>query len=218
MTRKPWHLARRSFLYGSGVSLGLPFLECMAAELGSAAPPKRFCAVYFPYGIVLRDPESPAAEWNWFPSGSGPDYSLGKTLAPLGSHRSELTVLGGLSHPNGRSMGGHDTADTWLTGTELKEGHLDNTVSVDQLMAQRLGEQTRYPSLVLSTDGGVGEPTRASTLSFSRTGQPVPADNRPRRGLRPLVRGRPPHRWRRSASASTAPAACWTWCWSIRTP
>jgi len=130
MTRKSWHLDRRSFLCGSGVSLGLPFLECMAAERGAAAPPKRFCAVYFPYGIVLRDPESPAAAWNWFPSGSGADYSLGKTLAPLGSHRSEFTVLGGLSHPNGRSMGGHDTADTWLTGAELREGHLDNTVSI----------------------------------------------------------------------------------------
>ena len=101
-------------------------------------------------------------------------------MAPLEPLRADLTVLGGLSHPNGRNMGGHDTADTWLTGAELKEGHLENTVSIDQLAAMRFGDRTRHPSLVLSTDGGVGEPTRASTLSFNRTGQPVPADNRPR--------------------------------------
>ena len=114
-----------------------------------------------------------------FPSSPGRNYQFNRSLAPLEALRSELTVLGGLSHPKGRNMGGHDTADTWLTAAELKEGHLDNTVSVDQLAALHIGEETRYPSLVLSSDGGVGEPTRASTLSFTRTGQPVPADNRP---------------------------------------
>ena len=118
--------------------------------------------------------------WNWFPQGSGRDYRFNKSLAPLEPLRPELSVLGGLSHPNGRNMGGHDTADTWLTAAELKEGHLENTVSIDQLAAMRFGSQTRYPSLVLSSDGGVGEPTRSSTLSFSRTGQPVPAQHRPR--------------------------------------
>lgn len=181
MSAKPWRLSRRAFLSGSGVSLALPWLECMGADAQPASRPKRFCAVYFPYGIVLRPPASAASEWNWFPSGSGEDFRFNRSLAPLDPHRRDLTVLGGLSHPNGRAMGGHDTADTWLTGAELKEGHLQNTVSIDQLIARRFGNQTRYPSLVLSTDGGVGEPTRSSTLSFSRTGQPVPADNRPRR-------------------------------------
>ena len=77
-------------------------------------------------------------------------------------------------------MGGHDTADTWLTGAELVEGHLENTVSIDQIAVASYGNRTRYPSLVLSSDGGVGEPTRSSTLSFSRTGQPVPAENKPK--------------------------------------
>lgn len=181
MSTKPWRLNRRAFLAGSGVSLALPWLECMGADAQPASRPKRFCAVYFPYGIVLRPPESAASEWNWFPSGSGEDFRFNRSLAPLDPHRRDLTVLGGLSHPKGRAMGGHDTADTWLTGAELKEGHLQNTVSIDQLIAQRVGDQTRHPSLVLSTDGGVGEPTRSSTLSFSRTGQPVPADSRPRR-------------------------------------
>lgn len=180
MACKSWHLSRRTFLRGSGVTLALPFLECMAADSGARARPKRFCAVYFPYGIVDRPPESEAARWNWFPSDTGPGFRFNTSTAPLEPLRDDLTVVGGLSHPNGRSMGGHDTADTWLTGAELKEGHLDNTVSADQLLAAQVGDATRYRSIALSTDGGIGEPTRSSTLSFSLAGQPVPAQNKPR--------------------------------------
>ena len=180
MSRKSWHLSRRTFLRGSGVSLALPFLECMAADAAAREAPRRFCAVYFPYGIVQRAAGTDAARWNWFPDGSGRGYRFNRSLEPLEPHRADLTVLGGLSHPNGRNMGGHDTADTWLTGAELKEGHLENTVSVDQVVAARLGQRTRYSSLVLSSDGGVGEPTRSSTLSFAANGQPVPARNRPK--------------------------------------
>ena len=180
MSRKSWHLSRRTFLQGSGVSLALPFLECMAADGNAGGQPKRFCAVYFPYGIVQRQDGTEAAQWNWFPKEAGTDFRFNKSMVSLEPHRGDLTVLGGLSHPNGRNMGGHDTADTWLTGAELKEGHLENSASIDQLMAMRFGDETRYSSLVLSSDGGVGEPTRSSTLSFSRTGQPIPAENKPR--------------------------------------
>ena len=88
-------------------------------------------------------------------------------------------MLGGLSHPNGRRMGGHDTGDTFLTGALLTSKFLRNTVSVDQVAAQAFGDQTRFSSLVLSTDGGVGEPTRSSTLSFNDKGRPLPALNQP---------------------------------------
>lgn len=170
-------LSRRTFLHGAGVSLALPYLEAMAAPKPA---PKRFCAIYFPYGIVQRAEGSGVADWNWFPRGEGRDFELRNSLKPLEPLRRDLSILGGLSHPKGRTMGGHDTADTWLTGAELKEGHLDNTISVDQVLAARVGDATRFSSLALSTDGGAGEPTRASTLSFSRTGQPIPAENQPR--------------------------------------
>ena len=180
MTGKSWRLSRRAFLRGSGVSLALPFLECMRAESGPQTPPKRFAAVYFPYGVVARESGAAAAEWNWTPTGAGRDFRFGKSHRVFEPLRNDLTVLGGLSHPKCRKMGGHDTADTWLTAAEMKEGHLKNTVSVDQAMAMRPGSRTRYSSLVLSTDGGVGEPTRASTLSFNRDGAPVPSENKPR--------------------------------------
>lgn len=178
--RKPWHLGRRTFLHGAGVSLALPFLECMGSAKSVASQPRRFCAVYFPYGVVLREAGTPAAEWNWFPTGAGKDFAFGKSHQALEPLRDELTMLSGLSHPQCRQMGGHDTADTWLTGAEMKEGHLVNSVSVDQVMAMKRGHETRYSSLILSTDGGVGEPTRASTLSFDRNGAPLPSEHQPR--------------------------------------
>jgi hypothetical protein len=82
-----------------------------------------------------------------------------------------------------RGGGGHDSGDTFLTGAELRRGGngggLKNTISLDQLAAKHLGNDTRFASIVLSNDGGVGIPTRANTLSFTKTGQPIPSLNRP---------------------------------------
>lgn len=180
MAQKSWQLKRRTLLRGCGVALGLPLLDCMADDVAPTERPKRFCGVYFPYGVVIQQPDAAGARWNWFPVGEGADFSFTEPHASLQSLRSDLTVLGGLSHPNGRKMDGHDTADVWLTAAELKGGQLANSLSIDQLIALRHGDRTRFHSLVMSTDGGVGEPTRSSTLSFSRTGQPIPAINKPR--------------------------------------
>ena len=76
-------------------------------------------------------------------------------------------------------MGGHDTGDIFLTGSLMKNGTFTNTISVDQRIAEELGPATRYQSLTLSSDGGVGEPTRSCTLSFSREGRPIPALSSP---------------------------------------
>lgn len=175
-----WNLRRRTFLHGVGVSLSLPFMDCMAWDSITAARPRRFCAVYFPYGVSMSSKNEQAASWQWFPRGQGRDYQFNESLKSLQPFRDQLSVLGGLSHPSGRTMGGHDTADIWLTGAELKGRQLRNTVSLDQVAADRIGEQTRFRSLTFSTDGGVGEPTRSSTLSFAANGQPIPAINQPR--------------------------------------
>ena len=182
MAAKSWHIDRRTFLMGTGVSLGLPWMECMAAPKATLpkAKPRRFCALYFGFGIGLPKKGSPQAMWRWFPEGEGKDYRCTETLKPLKPHRKDISVLGGLSHPNGRKMGGHDTGDTFLTASLLNNKYLRSTVSVDQIAARALGDQTRFSSLVLSTDGGVGEPTRSSTLSYDDKGRPIPALNQPR--------------------------------------
>ncbi|MCB9383098.1 MAG: DUF1552 domain-containing protein [Bryobacterales bacterium] len=176
----PRRLNRRTLLRGAGVALGLPYLEAMAATTGKpAAPAKRFCSFYFPYGVSLPKEDSDEAKWRWFPTGGERDFQLSYALEPLASVRDDVTILQGLSHPKGRTMGAHDTADTFLTGSSLEGKFLKNTVSVDQVIAAKIGHQTRYSSLVLSTDGGVGEPSRSSTLSFNENGHPIPSLNSP---------------------------------------
>ena len=183
MASKSWHLNRRTFLRGTGVSLGLPWLECMSGSTHAAdtakSKAKRLCALYFGFGVSLPKEDSDQAKWRWFPQGEGKDYKFTETLQPLAKHRDSLSILGGLSHPNGRRMGAHDTGDTFLTGAFLNNKMLQNTVSVDQVAAATAAEQTRFSSLVLSTDGGVGEPTRSSTMSYDHKGRPLPALNQP---------------------------------------
>ena len=179
MAKASWHLDRRTFLMGTGVTLGLPWLECMGSQPENVDTPRRMGAFYFGFGVSLPKENSEQAKWRWFPNGEGRDYQLTETLKPLESQRENLTVLGGLSHPNGRKMGGHDTGDTFLTGAYMHNKFLRNTVSVDQIAAQSFADQTRFPSLVMSTDGGVGEPTRSSTLSYNGKGRPLPALNQP---------------------------------------
>ena len=77
-------------------------------------------------------------------------------------------------------MAGHTTADTFLTGSHLTSLKHQNSVSLDQWVAEKIGDRTRFPSLTLSSDGGVGERLYSTTLSFSRSGRPIPAMASPR--------------------------------------
>lgn len=180
--QKSWQLDRRTFLTGTGVAMSLPLLESMTlAETGahSGELPRRMCCVYFPFGVALPPEGRPDSDWNWFPKGEGKDFQFRNTLSSLEPLRNNVTVLGGMSHPNGRKIGGHDTGDIFLTGAQFEGSQYRNSVSIDQLAASHIGGETRFDSLVLSSDGGVGEPTRSTTLSFSKKGRPIPALAKP---------------------------------------
>ena len=155
MSTSSWKISRRTCLQGLGVSLGLPLLDGMVhGEQKTRPRPKRMCCVYFPFGVAMPKDGTPDRPWGWFPTGQGADYQLTNPLKPLAALRNELTVLGGLSHPRGRSMGGHDTGDTFLTGAKLSGSSFSNTVSMDQYAAAFVGDQTRFPSLTLSSEAG----------------------------------------------------------------
>jgi hypothetical protein len=180
--KKPWHLDRRTALKGAGVTLALPWLQGMgeAAEANGSDKealqlPRRMCCIMFPYGIAVPKDDAPERQWGWFPTGNGQDYQLTNVLEPLRPLMDDVTIIGGLSHPNCRRMNGHDTGDTFLTGNNLAAVTYRNTVSIDQFAAQHIGNHTRLPSLTLSTDGGIGPRTRSTTLSYSPKGQPIPA-------------------------------------------
>ena len=113
MAQKSWHLDRRTFLSGIGVSLTLPYLDAMAESVQrqqNKGVPKRLCCVYFPNGCGIPDQRQHAGEhqqWSWFPMGKGSNYTFTNTLSVLEPHRDNISVLGGLSHPRSRNTRAH---------------------------------------------------------------------------------------------------------------
>jgi hypothetical protein len=179
-------LDRRKFLVGTGVALALPWLESttgFARAVEQPGTPKRLACFYMPDGVPMPLAEDPAyKDWSWFPHGNGKDFTFTKCLDPLEPLRDDLTVLSGLSHPSVRNIHGHSNADQFLTGAATgPSGDYRNSISLDQQYAAHVGDQTRFSSLVLSTDGGTGTPRGAHTASFNRSGRAIPAEHRPKR-------------------------------------
>lgn len=179
-------LDRRRFLRGAGVALALPLFETFAGSKVSASGttqnPKRLGCFYFPDGVPMPLAEDPAyKDWAWFPHGNGKEFAFSKCMQPLEPLRNELTVLSGYSNPAVRSLHGHSNADQFLTACNTgTDGPYKNTISLDQEYAAHVGDQTRFASLVMSTDGGTGTPRGAHTLSFHRNGRAIPAEHRPK--------------------------------------
>jgi hypothetical protein len=158
---KNWQIHRRTFLRGMGTVIALPVLDAMlpsvkalADTVGStpAGMPKRVAFVYTPNGMNMA---------KWAPEGVGTDYTLSSTLEPLAAHKADFNVLSGLAHRKafGNGDGGGDHARssaTFLTGCQAKKSASDIHIgiSVDQVAANAIGDQTRFPSLELSCDRG----------------------------------------------------------------
>ena len=179
-------LDRRRFLRGAGVALALPCLPSLVRPAGAKESPvdrKRMACFYLPDGVPMPLAEDPAhQDWSWFPHGAGKEFQFTKCLEPFESLRDEVTVLSGFSHPAARNIHGHSNADQFLTGAATgARGDYQNSISLDQQYAAHVGDQTRFSSLVLSTDGGTGSPRGTHTLSFNQSGRAIPAEHRPKR-------------------------------------
>lgn len=165
-------LKRRHFLRGAGATLlSLPLLDAMtpaflkpaAAQAASADSPKRFVAMCA--GLGFHTPFL-------VPEKAGRDFELTPYLDLLRDHRNDLTVLSGLSHPEQQGNNGHASELTWLTSAKRPGlAGFKNSISLDQLIADRIGIETRYPSLVLGTG--------SSSLSWTSSGVELPAEYRP---------------------------------------
>lgn len=179
-------LDRRRFLRGMGVALALPWFETTMSLAGPAKQPvrpKRLACFYMPDGVPMPLAKDPAhKDWAWFPHGNGKKFTFTKCLDPLEPLRSDITVLSGLSHPAVRKIHGHSNADQFLTAAATgPDGDYKNSISLDQVYAAHVGDQTRFSSLIMSTDGGTGTPRGTHTMSFNRSGRAIPAEHRPKR-------------------------------------
>ncbi len=179
-------LDRRRFLRGSGVALTLPLLPSLARATSQQQegkkPARRLACFYFPDGVPMPLPEEKDyKDWFWFPLGGGKDYQFTKCLQPLKPIKQNMTILSGFSHPTSRSVHGHSNADQFLTSAATgSDGPYKNSISIDQVYANQIGGETRFASLVMSTDGGTGTPRGVHTLSFDKNGKAIPAENRPK--------------------------------------
>jgi hypothetical protein len=182
MSKQSWHVDRRTVLRGAGATIALPLLDSMAwsRDAETVTATKRFCAIYFPFGAPTMPEGHPHAKWNWTPKEEQDgSYGFGDIMKSLTGLKNRVTVFHGLSH--GRNMGGHHSGDGWLTGTPADVKGGKNTISLDQVVAEKYGKETRFASLVLGLDGGIGAPGRSSTLSYRRDGTAVPAQSNVRR-------------------------------------
>lgn len=149
-------LPRRTVLKGLGASLALPVLDAMLPRQAWAAPEmlvkNRMAFVYIPCGAMMGD---------WTPKETGSKFELPKTLQPLKEHQQSLLVLSGLAHDLARAHGdgaGDHARDSavFLTGARPRKTDSDIHLgqSVDQLAAEKVGQETRLPSLELGTEAG----------------------------------------------------------------
>ncbi|HEX6996864.1 MAG TPA: DUF1552 domain-containing protein [Gammaproteobacteria bacterium] len=184
ITRKA--LPRRTFLRGAGAAIALPLLESMVPALARAATPSplRFGAVYFPNGCPMD---------YWMPSGEAGGLELTPVLQPLAPFRDQMTVIGNLSRAGAKRVTDHAVSSAgWLSGAVAKQTEAEDIevgITIDQVLAKHLGQDTPFPSLELATEdfsGYIGgcvpgySCTYMNTISWASDTEPLPMEINPR--------------------------------------
>jgi hypothetical protein len=154
-------ISRRALLRGAGVCVGLPLLEGMTPALkAQTSTPRRVFAICNNLGLLPGE---------FFPTGTGANYTPSNYLKLLDAYRNQFTVFSGVSHPN--VDGGHPADISFLTAApHPASSSFRNTISLDQYIAERIGSQTRFPSLTLSVNTGF------RSLSWSGSGVAIPPE------------------------------------------
>src|SRR5688500_4027217 len=172
-------IPRRRFLQAAGISLALPWLDAFSlgrAAAAAAQPRRRMVCICAPLGL---HPD------NFIPQKPGKDYALSPYLEFLKDYRDDFTVVSGLAHAGMSSGFAHQASAAFLTGIPgAGRPGFRNAISLDQFAADKIGSQTRFPSLSLTGEG--------SGLSWTRTGALIPASNSPSKVFAKLfLEGRP---------------------------
>ena len=179
-TRKP--VSRRILLQGAGVAVALPWFESLKAEasdtLGEEGEtfPKRFAAVFMACGVNTD---------HWWAKGDGASMELGKSLTPMEPHKEKMNVISGLFNKNATGVGIHPgQTGNILSGASLQKGaELRGGISVDQLLANHLGQDTVQPSMVLGCEQPITgyhetnfSMAYSSHISWQNATSPVPME------------------------------------------
>ena len=157
-------LDRRFFLKGSGAALALPFLSAMVPAFGAdkkEVAPRRFMVINAGLGYHGE---------NFFPETPGKNYKPSPYMERLKDHKNQFTVFSGVSHPEQNGNNGHASGATLLTSARRPGlAGFKNTISIDQLIAAKMGAVTRYPYISAGTSG--------SSLSWTANGVPIPSEH-----------------------------------------
>jgi hypothetical protein len=182
------HIPRRTFLRGVGATLALPLLDAMVPARTllaqtAANPQRRLGFVYFPNGAVMDQ---------WIPAQSGSNIQLSPILKCLEPYQSQVVVVGNLARA-GTTIGDHAVAAAgWLTGVYAKQTEAQDVlagVTIDQIVAKQIGQDTPFPSLEVATEdftGFVGGCTPGfscaymDTISWATPTTPLPMEINPR--------------------------------------
>jgi hypothetical protein len=186
------HLSRRTFLRGTGVTLALPLLESMVpartALAQTAAQPKtRMGCIYIPHGATMD---------KWTPAAEGTAFQFSEILQPLEPFRDRITVVSNLAHAPVAPWTGEDTggaenhvraAAVFLSGSHpVKKNEAYVGVTVDQVAARQVGQDTPLPSIELALEplnlscGDAGFTCAyRNTLSWKSATLPLPMENNP---------------------------------------
>ena len=185
ITRK--HLSRRTVLKGAGCAVGLPLLDAMipaatALAKTAAAPKPRMAFIYFPHGAVMD---------KWTPTKTGADFDLPPIISSLAPFQKQLTVISGLENKSAIAAPVHAiTPGTWLSCVPPRISHDPyGGITVDQIAAKHIGQDTPLPSLEVGTEerGGEGSCDRnygcsyGKTISFRDPSTPLPMEHNPRK-------------------------------------
>jgi hypothetical protein len=151
------HLSRRTFLHGAGVTLALPLLESMlpartALAQTAASPKPRFMGIFFPHGM---------APGYWVPEKEGALGKLPAIMEPLERVKNQSVIFSGLwsksaEPPEGTTGSDHWVAAAFMTAIKPRKtagsDASTSSATIDQLIAQKIGQETLLPSLQLAVE------------------------------------------------------------------
>jgi hypothetical protein len=191
--RKHNKIDRRAVLRGVGVTMCLPWLDSLstyAATPSSAAFPKRFAVLFMGNGVN---------ENHWSAEGAGDAMTLSLSLSPLEPLKKKINVINGLFNKNSTGQGIHPAqTGSLLSGAPITKGPVIHAgITVDQMIADRIGQDTLEPSIVLACEQpmtGYHETNfsmaYSSHISWQNADSPVPNEVYPAQAFDTLFENR----------------------------